>query len=55
MTYRIVLVSKGYEDSYAAGDPTVGRGANEFTTHKEALAAIRALPDAHWAVRENKS
>ena len=59
-TYYIALVTKdGNEDSYAAGDPTPGRGANEFATYAEAEAAIGELeaPRAgeRWAVRERRS
>lgn len=54
--FKIVLVdSKGNADSYAAGDPTPGRGANEFETEDAAREAIAALdaPDegSHWEVR----
>src|SRR5690606_18307136 len=47
-TYYIALVSAdGNEDSYAAGDPTPGRGANEFTTRAEAVATrLKALGGA---------
>jgi len=58
--YYIALVTKdGNEDSYAAGDPTPGRGANEFVTREEAEAAIGELeaPSAgeRWVVRERRS
>lgn len=53
--FRIVLVDySGHADSYAAGDPTPGRGANEFDTRDEALAAIKTLEPAgegeRWGV-----
>lgn len=55
--YQIVLIDRnGNADAYAAGDPTPGRGANEFADESEASEAIAALgePDegSRWAVRE---
>jgi hypothetical protein len=57
-TYRIVLVDQnGNEDSYAAGDPTVGRNANEFQDADAARTAINFLdspePGCRWECREN--
>lgn len=55
--WNIVLVNDrtGNVDSYAAGDPTPGRGANEFSTRESALEAIASLeePDEEerWEVR----
>ena len=43
-------------DSHMAGDPTPGRGANEFATRDEAESAICGLDEpeygCRWAVRE---
>jgi len=43
-------------DRFMAGDPTPGRGANEFETHDEAMAAAESLDDpgedCYWEVRE---
>ena len=57
--YQIVLVdSRGNADAYAAGDPTPGRGANEFATRGEAEAAIKQLeaPEegSRWEPRERR-
>ncbi len=52
--YQIVLIDeRGNRDYHAAGDPTPGRGCNEFTSEDAAREAIIALgaPDAgRWAV-----
>lgn len=57
--FKIVLIdSRGNVDSHAAGDPTPGRGANEFETEESARAAIAVLdvPDegSRWEVRPQK-
>lgn len=57
--FKIVLVdSRGNVDSCAAGDPTPGRGANEFAARDDAELAILELdrPEAgsRWEVREAK-
>jgi hypothetical protein len=57
--YQIVLVdSQGNADAYAAGDPTPGRGANEFATREEAEAAIPHLETPaegqRWEARERR-
>lgn len=54
--FKIVLIdARGNADSYAAGDPTPGRGANEFTTEKAAHEAIAVLESPNdgerWEVR----
>ncbi len=59
MAYQIVLVDKsGNADAYAAGDPTPGRGANEFETREAAEAAIPTLGEpgegACWEARERR-
>lgn len=54
--FKIVLVdSRGNVDSHAAGDPTPGRGANEFATEDEAREALRSLETPgdgeRWEIR----
>lgn len=54
--FKIVLIdSDGNLDSYAAGDPTPGRGANEFASREDAEKALVALGDPadgeRWEVR----
>lgn len=54
--YYIILTDGDTVNSYAAGDPTPGVGANEFETYEEAAAAIAELPEPsegeRWEVRE---
>ena len=55
--HKIVYVDAiGNRDSYAAGDPTPGRGANEFASEAAALEAIVELgePDdgGRWEVEQ---
>jgi len=54
--YYIILTDGDTVNSYAAGDPTPGVGANEFETYEEAAAAIAELPEPsegeRWEVWE---
>jgi hypothetical protein len=54
--YKIVYIdTRGHVDSYMAGDPTPGHGANEFASVEIAQAAIPELeaPEVgcRWEVR----